>query len=108
MAARLLFTAGAVFALSLAGLADPPKPLAPADNLPVGKWTVEFANGVTEVCEINKEGMASVVEPLRSSKGKVEVRGSAFLIIFEDDRGERWTPVGRRMIVEHWFPASLL
>ena len=26
----------------------------------------------------------------------------AFLFVCEDGRVERWTPVGRRMVVEHW------
>ena len=74
--------------------------------LPVGKWNVEFANGVAEMCEIRDRGTAYVVEPLRSSSGKVAVENGSFMIRFEDDRVERWTPVGTRMVVEHWFPGS--
>lgn len=82
--------------------------------LPVGKWTVEFTNGVVETVEVRADGTASVVEPLRTSAGKAVAQagqaaapGTAVLT-FEDDRTERWTPVGRRFVVEHWFPASRL
>ena len=74
----------------------------------VGKWKIEFANAVTEACEIDKEGKASVVEPLRSSAGQAEAKGGSLVIAFADDRVERWTPVGKKFVVEHWFPASLL
>src|SRR6185503_3345798 len=47
-----------------------PKPA----GLPVGKWNAEFANGVKQVCEINKDGTVSVVEPKRSSAGKAEMK----------------------------------
>jgi hypothetical protein len=36
----------------------------------VGQWSVKFSNGVAEVCKIRKDGIASVVEPLRTSGGK--------------------------------------
>jgi hypothetical protein len=80
-------------------------------ELPVGKWSIEFANEVKEECEVNKDGDASVVEPLRSSTGKAEVKEDSVVIVFKDDRVERWTPVGAKMVVEHWaasvqFPAG--
>src|SRR5438094_359690 len=105
---RVLLVACAAFAFSLTSAGDPPKPPAPdpAEGLPTGKWTVEFANGVVETCEIAKDGTASVVEPRRTSAGKVTVKDGSFLIACEDDRMERWTPVGKRMVVEHWFPGS--
>lgn len=91
------------------GFRDYPPNLAPApppEGLPVGRWSVEFANGVKESCEIDKDGSATEVEPSRKSTGTVEVTGGSALIIFKDDRAERWTRVGKRMVVEHWFPAS--
>jgi len=105
-----LLAAGSVLAFALASAGDPPKPPAPepTDGLPAGKWSVEFANGVVETCEVKKDGTASVVEPRRSSAGKVTPRDGSFLIACEDDRLERWTPVGKRMVVEHWYPASQL
>jgi hypothetical protein len=73
-------------------------------------WTrsveFDFANGVKEVCEIRTDGTASVVEPLRSSAGKAEVKGGSIVLVFQDDRVERWTPVGARMIVEHWAASA--
>jgi RNA polymerase sigma factor (sigma-70 family) len=81
------------------------KPL-PQTELPVGKWTVEFANGVIEVCEIRKDGTATVVEPKRTSSGKATIKDNAIMIAFEDDRLERWRPVGKRVVVEHWHPGN--
>ena len=80
-------------------------------TLPVGKWNVDFTNGVVEVTDIfmfDSEGHATVDEPLRKSRGRVMAQGSAFVLTYNDDRTERWTPVGKRFVVEHWFPASRL
>src|SRR5262245_18994490 len=74
----------------------------------VGQWTVEFTNGVRQRCEIHRDGKASVVEPLRTSAGTAVRQGGSIVIRYEDDRAERWTPMGNRFIVEHWFPASQL
>ena len=74
-------------------------------SLPVGTWKVEFANGVTEMCDNQKDGTASVVEPVRIP-GKAVINGSAVLIVFENGRVQRWTPVGKRFVVEHWFPGA--
>jgi RNA polymerase sigma factor (sigma-70 family) len=74
--------------------------------LPVGRWVVLFANGVSEDCTIRKDGTASVAERGRASSGKAAGTSGSVVITYEDDRVERWTPVGRRQVVEHWFPAS--
>jgi hypothetical protein len=104
---RNLLSIGTVLTLSLISVGDPPKNPTSVDGLPVvGKWSVEFANGVRETCEVKSDGTSSVVEPLRSSPGKATVREKAVVIVSDDDRVERWTQVGRRMVVEHWFPAS--
>jgi hypothetical protein len=71
-----------------------------------GKWNIEFTNGVKEVCQVRKDRKASVAEPLRTSNGKVEVKGGSVVIVYQDDRVERWTPVGKRMVVEHWYPGA--
>jgi hypothetical protein len=71
-----------------------------------GEWKVEFTNGVKEVCQIRKDQTASVAEPLRTSNGKVEVKDGSVVIAYQDDRVERWTPVGKRMVVEHWYPGA--
>jgi hypothetical protein len=76
-------------------------PRTPAIALPVGKWTVSFANGVQQTCEIRTDGTATVVEPLRRSEGKALVQGLTVKLKFADDRTERWTPVGTRMVVQH-------
>jgi hypothetical protein len=78
----------------------------PPACLLVGRWRVDFANGVTETCEIGKSGTASVAEPRRTSGGKVTVQGGAVVVVYDDDRVERWTPVGRKAVVEHWYPGS--
>jgi hypothetical protein len=77
-----------------------------ASELPVGRWTATFANGVVEECEIRREGTVGVVEPKRAARGKAKIKGRAVVIVFDDDRVERWTTVGQRMVVEHWFPAA--
>jgi hypothetical protein len=95
----ILFTVCVLLALPLTSTGDPPKP---EQTPPVGKWSVEFANGVVEKVEIKKDGTASVAEPARASDGKVTAVPGAFLFVCEDGRVERWTPVGKRMVVEHW------
>lgn len=79
-----------------------PKPV----GLPVGKWSAEFANGVKQVCEVRKDGTASVAEPRRAAAGKAKVNDGSAVIVFEDDRVERWTAVGDKMVVEHWYPGT--
>jgi len=73
------------------------------DDALVGQWTVEFANGVVETCDLVKEGTANVAEPKRSSQGKVrDAMNGVVVLAFDDDRIERWTKIGHRMVVEHW------
>ena len=81
---------------------------APDAGLPVGRWSVEFADGSIEACEIRADGTASVSEPERSSTGKAKLQDCGLVLVFNDDRTERWTAVGKRFVVEHWFPASRL
>jgi hypothetical protein len=102
------FSRAAAVAAVLLALALPAGAYAPAPvpRLPVGRWTVRFANGVVQTCEVREDGTASVREPRRSSAGKAEARGGAIVITFRDDRLERWTVRGKRVVVEHWFPAS--
>jgi hypothetical protein len=99
------------FAVLLLGLMLPlfadgarPRP-GPPESLPNGKFQVTFLNGVVEVCHFEKENV-SESEPLRSSGGTVVVKNGASVVTFEDDRTERWTPVGKRWLVEHWCPSS--
>lgn len=82
---------------------------APVAILPVGKWNVAFANGVNQVCEIRQDGAASVVEPQRTASGKATaVKGGSVTLVFEDDVIERWTPVGKRYVVQFCHPGSQL
>ena len=83
---------------------DPPRRDSASPLL--GRWKVQFTNGVKEVCKFRTDGTASVVEPLRTAAGNAEVRGRSVVIFYQDDRVERWTSVGERFVVEHWFPAS--
>ena len=108
----LLFV-GATVIVALASCVVAAKETGPTDSPtagpPIGEWKVEFANGVTEVCDVfsfDGEGHATVEEPQRRSRGRVEVNGGAVVMTFNDDRVERWTPVGNRFVVEHWFPGS--
>jgi hypothetical protein len=99
---RLTALLAAILSVSLAQ-ADPPRP---EQALPVGKWSIEFANGVVEKVEVKKDGTATVSEPARTSDGKVTAILGTFLFVCEDGRIERWTPVGKRMVVEHWASAD--
>jgi len=100
---RLLSASLALFVFALASAGNAP---APQRSLPAGEWSVVFANGVVETCAIRKDGTASESEPNRKSDGKAVDKDGALVITFDDDRTERWTRVGKRMVVEHWFPSS--
>jgi hypothetical protein len=109
LSARVLLVAGVALVLAVNVVAD--QPLSPPPGqitavLPAGLWSIEFANGVIEASVVRPDGTASVLEEKRKADGKAMVQSGAVVIIFEDDRIERWTPVGRKMVVEHWFPAS--
>jgi hypothetical protein len=100
---RLLSASLALFVFALASAGNAP---APQRSLPAGEWSVEFANGVVETCVIRKDGTASESEPNRKSDGKAVDKDGTLVITFDDDRTERWTLVGKRMVVEHWYPSS--
>ena len=103
LAPRLLSASLALFVFALASAGNAP---APKRSRPAGEWSVEFANGVIETCAIRKDGTVSESEPNRKSDGKAVDKDGAIMITFDDDRTERWTPVGKRMVVEHWYPSS--
>jgi hypothetical protein len=103
---RLLLIIGVVLAWPVLSLGDLPAPLRAAGPLPAGKWSVEFANGVAEQVEAKADGTVAVSEPARSAGGKATALQGSVLLVYEDDRVERWTPVGKRMVVEHWYPAA--
>jgi hypothetical protein len=105
---RAAFVTIAALAIPLFAVADPPAPVKNPE-LPqqyLGKWTVSFANGVIEICEIRADGTASEREPNRSADGKIEQVDGSLVITFADDRVERWTAVDKRLVVEHWCPAQ--
>jgi hypothetical protein len=98
---RRLSASLALFVFALASAGNAP---APERSLPAGEWSVEFANGVVETCAIRKDGTTSESEPNRKSDGKAVDKDGAIVITFDDDRTERY--VGKRMVVEHWYPSS--
>ena len=54
-------------------------------------------------CDLVKEGTATVVERKRSCPGKVrDATNGGAVLAFDDDRLERWTRIGQRIVVEHW------
>jgi hypothetical protein len=106
---RLLFITCGTLLLALPEAGDRPQPEAKNPGTPdqfVGRWTITFANGVVETCDVRADWTACEREPKRSADGKAEVKDNALVITFADDRIERWTAVDKRVVVEHWFPAE--
>jgi hypothetical protein len=103
---RAGFLAAGVLAVPLCAAGDPPALAKNPSPQLAGKWTVTFANGVVETCEIRADWTASESEPRRSADGKVEGKDNALVITFADDRVERWTAVDKRVVVEHFFPGA--
>ncbi|MDB5346213.1 MAG: hypothetical protein JWP89_4590 [Schlesneria sp.] len=81
-------------------------PGAAVNGLPTGAWRVQFANDVIETCEIRRDGTATVTEPGRTSPGKTVTQSGRVVVLYDDDRIERWTPVGKRLVVEHWASSA--
>ena len=80
---------------------------APAPRVRPERWSVEFANAVTQVCEMREDGTASVVElALPKYSGKVIDKDGPVLVEYTGDRTQRFTPVGAQMVVEHWWPGA--
>jgi hypothetical protein len=71
-----------------------------------GSWTVTFANGVYQWSDIGSDRTVSVLESRRRSAGRVELRDGFTLVVYDDDRLERWTRVAHKAVVEHWYPAT--
>jgi hypothetical protein len=84
----------------------PTSGLAATNGLPIGVWRVQFANDVIETCEVRRDGTLTVTEPGRTSPGKPVVQSGRVVVLYDDDRIERWTPVGKRLVVEHWGSSS--
>ena len=90
-----------------AAAAKPPTAPAPM-KIPVGNWKVDFSNGVSQICDILASGKVTVVQPQRTSDGKAESKNGAVEIRYEDDRAERWSMDGAKVVVEHWHPISAM
>jgi hypothetical protein len=81
---------------------------APPPTVTTEHWQAKFANGIEQVYVLSSDGTATVSSSLWQDTGTIE-RGEGYLIIrFSQDRAERWTAVGEKMVIEHWFPASRL
>ena len=106
--AGFLALVAAVLSLPLHAVGDPPAPPKDPGTPPqfVGRWTVSFANGVVEACDVRADWTACESEPKRSADGKAELKDNALVIRFADDRVERWTAIDKRMVVEHFFPGG--
>jgi hypothetical protein len=74
----------------------------------VGRWNTEFANGIHEEHELRPDGTVTVrnIEQNWSCEGRMTFDGQQVTITYDNERIERWTPVGSRMVLEHWRPAS--
>ena len=71
-----------------------------------GTWWTKFANGVNQRIVLADNTCRGGNDHGWSSKGTLDHEDGRIIITYEDDRLERWTPVGRRMVIEHWHPAS--
>jgi hypothetical protein len=75
-------------------------------KLPLGKWQMSNAQGVLGTYDFRIDGTVFWSEKSRQATGKAIVKDGAVIVIYKDDRTERLTLSGERMIVEHWFPSS--
>ena len=71
-----------------------------------GTWWTRFDNGVSQRMVLAGNTCRGGNNHGWSSKGKLDHDDGRIIITYEDDRLERWTPIGHRMVVEHWHPAS--
>lgn len=74
--------------------------------LPTGKWQFVNAQGPFGTYEFRANGTVLWTEKARRAIGKCTVKDGSILIVYEDDRTERLTPCGPRLLVEHWSPSS--
>jgi hypothetical protein len=71
-----------------------------------GSWVIKYDNGVQGYYTLRATKTASIWEPGRDTAGKIEVRDGDVVVVNDDGRMQRWTPVGRRAVVEHWEKAA--
>jgi hypothetical protein len=73
---------------------------------PTGNWAVEFENGVTGTYEFSPGGIVKWTQESRTATGTLKRSGGSFIVEYEDDRLERITPSGQRLLVQHWCPIA--
>jgi hypothetical protein len=71
-----------------------------------GKWQMVKADGVLGTYEFRANGSVLWTQKGRQAIGRITAKGGSFLVVYPDDRTERLTPSGPRLIVEHWYPTS--
>jgi hypothetical protein len=82
-------------------------PPSSGERVLAGKWSIEFTNGVTQVLEIREDGTGSVIElALARCEGTLVRRDGSMVIDLHDGRKQRFTPLGSRLLVEHWPPGA--
>jgi hypothetical protein len=79
---------------------------AAAGKFPTGKWNMVKAGGVYGTYSFRADGTVEWIERDRKAVGKMSVKDGLVVITYPDDRIERLTPSGSRLVVEHWFPSS--
>lgn len=75
-------------------------------ELPIGKWQMIKDGSVFGSYEFRRDGSVMWTEAIRQAVGKATVMDDAILVVYQDDRTEKITPFGPRLIVEHWHPSS--
>lgn len=71
-----------------------------------GIWWTRFSNGVNQRNTMRQADCRGGNDHGWSSQGNLDHDAGRIIVTYDDDRLERWTPVGHRMVVEHWHPAS--
>jgi len=74
---------------------------------PLGKWQMILGTDVVGTYDFRPDGTVFWKQKARQAIAKVTLRDGVILIVYPDDRTERMTPSGSRLIIEHWFPSSL-
>lgn len=73
---------------------------------PSGKWNLVKANGVLGTYQFRPDGSVNWTEKDRTTLGKATAKDGVIVVVYPDDRTERMTWSGRRLIVEHWVPSA--
>jgi len=79
---------------------------------PFGKWQMITSSGpyaptsILGTYDFRSDGTVFWKEKARQAFGKVTIRDGVILVVYPDDRTERITPSGPRLLIEHWCPSS--